>query len=879
MSESIDTLEARVLDYAVTPTKNPSSSGCGGRRVTGSETRLIGGKPTFQRLGALDIDRRKSVYSKVTILMLANQRIPWHRWTRARLTLIFGGAAILTSVLTGLAADFFLTRYLLQLSGQSLQTISQPIAIALAEGMQEREREMLLLSSLPMLTRSDLNEADNAQLQSLLDQIKQSFPFYSWIGLTDAKGTVVRATGRLLEGLDVSSREWFSGGSLGPFVGDAHNAQLLDKYLRAPGSTTPLRFMDYAAPVRGQDSAFKGVIAAHVNGEWIYDLINRARSQSASEAKLEVMVVNKEGMLDSSGAIRLPRNSLPQLPEPGNYAVVQWTAAGDEFLTTVQPVPSLTSTNLNWLLVTRQPLQAALAPVHHVQWIVGVLTVLSTLALIGGAYWAATVFSKPIEQLAQAVRRVEVTGDVTALEVKLGTEEFQQLGSALHHMTTTLIHQRVALEETNAALETRVADRTADLYRSEQRYLTILQYQTEIICRFDADGTMTFVNDAFCRLFGLASEEVVGTVWAPVVHPDDLFMVKAKLEGVSPDEPSVSIENRVMAGDGTVRWCHFNNRAFFDQNGKVLEWQAVGRDVTELKIARQKLQELLLEQHAMLDNDLIGIAKLKDRIIEWHNPAMARLFGYGPGALQGKTMEVLHPNLQAYEAATQRERAALAEEHNFREQRALLKSNGDEIWIDANAVALDEDGSTMCLMQDVTAMKLYQQQVEHMAFHDELTGLPNRLLLADRMAHTFAICERSNEIAAVCFMDLNGFKPVNDQYGHEAGDVVLRTTGKRLQAQLRAADTAARVGGDEFVLLLAPLSSADEVEPVLARLKASIEVPIDIGGGVTVRVSSAFGVAFYPASGSQPSELLRKADEAMYANKHGANGNAKTHPI
>lgn len=800
-------------------------------------------------------------------MLTAPPKSPWRKTTRAQLTILFGGVAVVIGLAVAATTEAFLSRYMLQLSGQSLMNISQPIATALAQGMQEREREMLLLSSIPLLTRTVALESDGELLQQLLDQIKQSFPFYSWIGVTDQKGVVQRATGRLLEGVDVSSRPWFAAGSQGPFVGDAHDAKLLDKHLRLPGSTTPLRFMDYASPVRGQDSAFKGVISAHVDGAWIDDLIVRSSPPSAKDLGLEVMVVNKEGILDTSGAIRIPRDALPDLPAPGHFSVVPWSEVEGDFLTTVVQVPKLASTDLQWLLVTRQPLRQALAPVYQVQWLIGVLFAVMSGALLASAYWIARRFSKPIEHLAAAAQRVETTGEVQALQIPLGTQEFKELGNALHRMASSLLKKQEELTSANEALEAKVTERTAALRHSEQRYLAILQLQTEIICRFDADGTLTFVNDAFCRLFNLKEQEVVGSVWAPVVHPDDLHIVESKLMSVSPADPNVTVENRVLAGDGSIRWCHFNNHALFDDQGNLVEWQAVGRDITELKLARQKLQELLLEQHAMLDNDLIGIAKIKDRIIEWHNPAMARIFGYAPGALQGKTTEALHASKEEYVDLGERAYAVLAKGEHFREQRRLLKKNGDEAWIDINGVSLDETGTSLWLMQDVTAMKRYQEQVEHIAFHDNLTGLPNRMLLADRMAHTFAMCERSASMAAVCYMDLNGFKPVNDEYGHEMGDLVLRETGKRIQAQLRAADTAARVGGDEFVLLLAPVSDDLEVPTILKRVKAAIEVPIEIGEGRTVRVSSAFGVAMYPLQGKAPAELLRQADEAMYANK------------
>jgi len=157
--------------------------------------------------------------------------------------------------------------------------------------------------------------------------------------------------------------------------------------------------------------------------------------------------------------------------------------------------------------------------------------------------------------------------------------------------------------------------------------------------------------------------------------------------------------------------------------------------------------------------------------------------------------------------------------------------------------------------------------VEHIAFHDSLTGLPNRLLLADRLAQAFALCDRTHTQAAVCYLDLNGFKPINDRYGHDMGDEVLKITGRRLLEQVRGNDTAARIGGDEFVLVLTAVKDPAEVSVALQRVMAAIEQPIDLGGGRVVSVSAAVGTALYPRDGTTTFGLLRAADQAMYADK------------
>lgn len=388
----------------------------------------------------------------------------WLQTTRARLTLLFGGTAVLTGLAIGFVADEVLSRHLTELSGQSLMNASQPIALALSQGMLEREREISLLSHLPMVTRPD---GYGPQLQAHLEQIRQSYPFYSWIGLTDDAGVVQVATGNLLLGQNVSQRPWFGAGKNGPYVGDAHDAVLLDKHLREPGSSVPLRFMDYASPVRGQDSVFKGVISAHVNWAWVQDIIRRSSPASVTRSGMEVLLVNKDGVLNTAGAVELPRSALPILPSQGQFQVMSWgESPGQRYLTGLVPVPSQTITDLGWLLVARQPLDLALQPINQLHSIVAVLLALMTVMLVGAAYWAARRFSQPVEKLADAARQVEATGRFAAVDFKTETVEFQHLRSALQSMTQGLIDGRVALERANADLEHRVQERTEALHQS-----------------------------------------------------------------------------------------------------------------------------------------------------------------------------------------------------------------------------------------------------------------------------------------------------------------------------------------------------------------------------------------------------------------------------
>jgi diguanylate cyclase (GGDEF)-like protein/PAS domain S-box-containing protein len=173
----------------------------------------------------------------------------------------------------------------------------------------------------------------------------------------------------------------------------------------------------------------------------------------------------------------------------------------------------------------------------------------------------------------------------------------------------------------------------------------------------------------------------------------------------------------------------------------------------------------------------------------------------------------------------------------------------------------------VALFSDITEAQRRQEEVERFAYYDPLTRLPNRRLLSDRIGQALSQAERHGRLVAVCYVDLDGFKPINDTYGHRVGDQVLLDVAHRLQGVVRSSDTVSRVGGDEFVLLLVDLASENESEPVLARASEAIGVPFAVGHDQAATLSASIGVAFFPGDGSDPDMLMRHADQAMYAAK------------
>jgi len=189
-------------------------------------------------------------------------------------------------------------------------------------------------------------------------------------------------------------------------------------------------------------------------------------------------------------------------------------------------------------------------------------------------------------------------------------------------------------------------------------------------------------------------------------------------------------------------------------------------------------------------------------------------------------------------------------------------------WLDVFTVRDDAQNikNYVGLFSDITQAKEQQQNLERMAYHDPLTQLPNRALLSDRLQQAMSRAERSGEFLAVCVLDLDGFKPVNDTLGHEAGDYLLVQLAVRMNICLRDCDTVARLGGDEFAVLLCGLNNVDECKLTLERLLNTIKTPYQIADQ-TVTVSSSIGFTLFPTDNSEPDTLLRHADHAMYQAK------------
>lgn len=395
-------------------------------------------------------------------------------------------------------------------------------------------------------------------------------------------------------------------------------------------------------------------------------------------------------------------------------------------------------------------------------------------------------------------------------------------------------------------------------------------YQFQL--RPDGSCCMPYANESLLKIYRVKPEDVRedASYIFTVVHPDDsenhLASIKASAENLTPWVQ----EYRLKFGEEPDCWLLGNALPQRLADGSTL-WHGFITDITERKQAENALQIAAIafeSQEGMVITDF-------DNVIIKVNQAFIRLTGYSSEELINRKMNILKSGRHDAEfyagmwdsikrtGSWQGEiwnRFKNGELHPEFVTITAVKNNDSEV---INYVAT---------YTDITERKVIEEKLNNLAFYDPLTQLPNRVLLADRMHQTLAHCRRNQEIVAVCMLDLDGFKKVNDTLGHASGDQLLCDVAQRLHDCIRQEDTAARFGGDEFALLLGGFTKVSECEQTLERIIASIAAPYHIFGQMA-HVSASIGVTLFPEDSSDPDLLLRHADQVMYevkqSNKNG----------
>ena len=548
-------------------------------------------------------------------------------------------------------------------------------------------------------------------------------------------------------------------------------------------------------------------------------------------------------------------------------------------------------------------------------------------------------------------------------------------------------------------MRTAIGQLFADIGRREEQFRTIVAQVPGAVFRARPGGHIDFVSEAIEEISGHPAERfMLATTddWANIIHPEDRRMQRHAARDALAAGSAYEIEYRIIDAGGIERWVLESGQPQGEWGSEEFRVDGIIYDISERKHDEMRIEALLTEQGAILDNVMFGVLFVRERRIVSANRRAEALFGYGEAELVGRSTEILFPGRAEYERLwlekypkiaagpdtgeeiqfrrrdgssfwllvsgcaldsarpnegsiwvfadiTERKLAeeklrlsATVLEHiadgvtvldvhgrvlatnpaftqitGFTEMEALgqqssltrpgrddepfyrqmwqdlletgfwrgerweKRKNGEAYleWLTVSSVRDDSDQVThyVCVFSDITEVKESQDKLDHLAHHDPLTALPNRLLFHDRLQHAMVRCARAGQQLAVLFIDLDRFKNVNDTLGHHVGDLLLKQVAGQLAACLREGDTLARLGGDEFIVLLEDVGGQGAAH-VAEKLMALFEQPLTVSG-YELFVTGSVGISLFPQDATDLNMLIRNADVAMYqAKARGRNG-------
>ncbi|SFB82582.1 PAS domain S-box protein [Massilia yuzhufengensis] len=502
-------------------------------------------------------------------------------------------------------------------------------------------------------------------------------------------------------------------------------------------------------------------------------------------------------------------------------------------------------------------------------------------------------------------------GTLCALDTRprvLTEDEAQVLGD-LAAILTKEVHyrERIGVARDHLQRSTEV------LGASEARFRTIFEIASIGIALVAPDGGWISVNKALCDIVGYTEDELWGRTFQQITHPDDVGADVGLLQSMGRGEiDEYQLEKRYIRKDGAAVWINLNVSPKRDAAGAVEYYVTVVKDIDAQKRAQQEIAALnaglerrvdertaelqqAAERQRMAEQELrVREAELRS-VIENANDAYISLdeagaitawnrqaeetFGWSRAEALGQMLEELIIPLEYRERHRDGMQRFLstgvARAVDQRLELPALRRDGTGLTVEVRIRALDINGRTMfsAFLHDITDRKQEQAQREYESRHDVLTGLLNRRALQESVPLAQARASRNGKTVGMLFIDLDGFKAVNDSQGHEAGDILLGVIAERLRAGVRKTDSVYRLAGDEFTVLLEDMADTfDDAHTVAEKLIASISEPVELPGRA-VRVRASIGIALDAASQGRPAEeLLKEADQYMYRAKKAGRG-------
>lgn len=388
----------------------------------------------------------------------------------------------------------------------------------------------------------------------------------------------------------------------------------------------------------------------------------------------------------------------------------------------------------------------------------------------------------------------------------------------------------------------------------------------------DREGRILMWNHNLERVCEMMPEELATANAFEMLDPRDRGAFADKVRRMFDDNVELEMEVDYVSRSGRETPVLLRGARIDCKGGQYLF--GMGMDISKRRAHERQLHLYKRALGAASNGVIIAHNGGPDHPTEYVNPAFERITGYAADEIIGRDPRFMAaPGLDADER--NRMRQALHEQRSVHVVLRNLRKNGELFWNDLHITPIHDDNGQVThfvgILVDVTASKQRADRLEHEVNHDSLTGLANRTLLWDRLDHALHLAQRHQTLVAAVLTDLDNFKIINDTFGHDAGDAVLKVVARRLQATVRDSDTVARLSGDEFVMVLVDQPSLRYTLRMVERVRRALTMPVAFGGS-EIPVGASLGVAAFPHDGRSSADLVRAADMAMYRAKNNGGG-------
>lgn len=427
----------------------------------------------------------------------------------------------------------------------------------------------------------------------------------------------------------------------------------------------------------------------------------------------------------------------------------------------------------------------------------------------------------------------------------------------------------------SAVIAKRVSEQTLEiqtqsraLAKNEARYRSVVDTIKEVVFQTDLEGRWTFLNQAWHEITGFKINECLGVPALNFVHRDDYSHTNDILGMLIRNETDHCRHRfRIVCSDSSTRWIEMFVRSTANDNESSQGLTGSLSDVTERYIAESNLRlSASVFKHS---HEGIMLTDAANKIIDV-NDAFTHISGYSRTEVLGRNPSLLSAGRHGAEFYS--EMWERLHRNDYWQGELWNRRKNGEVYPELLTISIVRDSDHRIqhyvgVFADISTYKRHEQELEHMAHYDALTRLPNRVLLMDRLQQAMAQASRQKQQVVLVYIDLDGFKRVNDTYGHAAGDQLLVVVSNRMKSAIRECDTIARLGGDEFAVVVGGVTDIQDTVAVLNRLLSFAVEPVTIGN-ITTQVSASLGVTCFPQDGeADADQLMRQADQAMYQAK------------